>query len=51
MMIPANSATRHQLERLRVGQVVHLLTRSDTGPVACEVVLVDLADVEPANER
>ena len=63
-VIPANSATRHQLERLRVGQVVHLtgflvdgvrddgayihtsLTRSDTGPGACEVVLVEQADVE-----
>lgn len=63
-VIPANAATRHQLERLRVGQVVHLtgllvdgvrddgaylktsLTRSDTGPGACEVVLVEQADVE-----
>lgn len=63
-VIPANPATRHQLERLRVGQVVHLtgllvdgvrddgayihtsLTRSDTGPGACEVVLVEQADVE-----
>ena len=63
-VIPANPASRHQLERLRVGQVVHLtgllvdgvrddgayihtsLTRSDTGPGACEVVLVEQADVE-----
>lgn len=63
-VIPANPATRHQLERLRVGQVVHLtgllvdgvrddgvyiktsLTRTDTGPGACEVVLVEQADVE-----
>lgn len=63
-VIPANAVTRHQLERLRVGQVVHLtgllvdgvrddgayiktsLTRSDTGPGACEVVLVEQADVE-----
>lgn len=63
-VIPANPATRHQLARLRVGQVVHLtgllvdgvrddgayihtsLTRSDTGPGACEVVLVEQADVE-----
>ena len=67
-MIPANSVTRHQLARLRVGEVVHLtgflvdgvrddgasihtsLTRSDTGPGACEIMLVELADVEPANE-
>jgi hypothetical protein len=57
-VIPADAAVRHQLKRLRVGQVVHLsgflvnavrddgsfintsLTRSDTGPGACEVVLV-----------
>lgn len=63
-VIPANPATRHQLARLRVGQVVHLtgllvdgvrddgayihtsLTRSDTGPGACEVFLVEQADVE-----
>lgn len=63
-VIPANPATRHQLARLRVGQVVHLtgllvdgvrddgayihtsLTRSDTGSGACEVVLVEQADVE-----
>ena len=66
-VIPANPATRRQLERLRVGQVVHLigflvdgvrddgayihtsLTRSDSGPGACEVVLVEQAEVEPAN--
>jgi len=66
-VIPADSATRRQLERLRVGQVVHLtgflvdgvrddgayihtsLTRSDTGPGACEVVLVEQADVEQGN--
>lgn len=63
-VIPANPATRHQLARLRVGQVVHLtgllvdgvrddgayihtsLTRSDTGPGACEVFLVEQAEVE-----
>jgi len=63
-VIPANLAARRQLERLRVGQVVHLtgflvdgvrddgayihtsLTRSDSGPGACEVVLVEQADVE-----
>jgi len=57
-VIPADAAVRHQLKRLRVGQVVHLsgflvnavrddgsfintsLTRSDTGPGACQVVLV-----------
>jgi hypothetical protein len=67
-VIPANPATRRQLERLRVGQVVHLtgflvdgtrddgmyirtsLTRSDSGPGACEVMLVEQADVEAANE-
>lgn len=66
-VIPANSAARRELERLRVGQVVHLtgflvdgvrddgayihtsLTRSDSGPGACEVVLVEQADVEQAN--
>ena len=66
-MIAANSATRHQLERLRVGQVVRLtgllvdgvrhdgayihtsLTRSDRGPGAYEVVLVEQVDVEEAN--
>ena len=66
-VIPANRATRRQLERLRVGQVVHLtgflvdgvrddgayihtsLTRSDTGPGACEVMLVEQVDVEQAN--
>jgi hypothetical protein len=60
-VIPADSAARGQLERLRVGQVVHLtgflvdavrddgayihtsLTRSDTGPGSCEVVLVEQA--------
>ena len=58
-VIPADSAVRGQLKRLRVGQVVHLtgflvdavrgdgayittsLTRSDSGPGACEVVLVE----------
>jgi hypothetical protein len=68
-VIPANPAARHQLARLRVGQVVHLtgflvdgvrddgthirtsLTRSDTGAGACEVVLVEEADVERATER
>ncbi|HXY95850.1 MAG TPA: hypothetical protein VEH00_02670 [Steroidobacteraceae bacterium] len=63
-VIPADSATRQQLARLRVGQVVHLtgflvdgvrddgayihtsLTRSDTGPGACEVMLVEQADPE-----
>src|SRR5215469_4497811 len=58
-VIPADAAVRHQLKRLRVGQVVHLtgflvnavrddgayintsLTRSDSGPGACEVVLVE----------
>jgi hypothetical protein len=63
-VIPANSATRHQLARLRVGQVVHLtgflvdgvrddgtyirtsMTRKDTGAGACEVVLVEQAEVE-----
>ncbi|HUL46107.1 MAG TPA: hypothetical protein VLV25_03305 [Steroidobacteraceae bacterium] len=67
-VIPADAATRRQLERLRVGQVVHLkgllvdgvrddgayihtsLTRSDTGPGACEVMLVEQAEVEPPNE-
>jgi len=67
-VIPADAVTRHQLARLRVGQVVHLtgflvdgvrddgayihtsLTRTDTGPGACEVVLVEMAEVEPANE-
>lgn len=66
-VIPADSATRHRLARLRVGQVVHLrgflvdgvrddgayihtsLTRKDTGPGACEVVLVVQAEVEPAS--
>lgn len=63
-VIPADSATRRQLERLRVGQVVHLtgflvdgvrddgtyirtsLTRKDTGPGACEILLVEQAEVE-----
>src|ERR1700740_1648197 len=63
-VIPANSATRHRLARLRVGQVVHLtgflvdgvrddgtyirtsMTRKDTGAGACEVVLVEQAEVE-----
>lgn len=63
-VIPADSTTRHQLERLRVGQVVRLvgflvdgvrddgtyihtsLTRKDSGPGACEVVLVEQAEVE-----
>jgi hypothetical protein len=58
-VIPADAAVRHQLKRLRVGQVVHLtgflvnavrddgayvntsLTRSDSGPGSCEVVLVE----------
>jgi hypothetical protein len=66
-VIPANAATRRQLQRLRVGQVVHLtgflvdgvrddgayihtsLTRSDTGPGACEVMLVEQVEVEQAN--
>lgn len=66
-LIAANAAMRHQLERLRVGQVVHLtgflvdgmrddgayihtsLTRKDTGPGACEVVLVEQVDVEQAD--
>ena len=66
-VIPANPATRRQLQRLRVGEVVHLrgflvdgvrddgayihtsLTRSDTGPGACEVVLVEQVEVELAN--
>ena len=66
-VIPANPAMRRQLERLRVGQVVHLrgflvdgvrndgayihtsLTRSDTGPGACEVVLVEQVEVEQPN--
>jgi len=61
-VIPAGAATRRQLARLRVGQVVHLtgflvdgvrddgvyirtsMTRSDTGPGSCEVVLVTQAD-------
>ena len=68
-VIPANRATRRQLERLRVGQVVHLtgflvdgvrddgayihtsMTRSDTGPGACEVMLVEQVDVEQAVSR
>jgi hypothetical protein len=63
-VIAANSATRRQLARLRVGQVVHLtgflvdgvrddgtyirtsMTRKDTGAGACEVVLVEQAEVE-----
>jgi hypothetical protein len=67
-VIPADAVTRHQLERLRVGEIVHLtgflvdglrddgayihtsLTRSDSGPGACEVVLVEQVDVEPASE-
>jgi hypothetical protein len=67
-VIPADSVMRHQLGRLRVGQVVHLvgflvdgvrddgayihtsLTRSDSGPGACEVMLVEEAEVEPAGE-
>lgn len=66
-VIPADAATRRQLRRLRVGQVVHLtgflidgvrddgayihtsLTRSDTGPGSCEVMLVEQAEVEQAN--
>jgi len=58
-VIPADAEVRHQLKRLRVGQVVHLagflvnavrddgayintsLTRSDSGPGSCEVVLVE----------
>lgn len=66
-VIPANRAMRRQLERLRVGQVVHLrgflvdgvrddgayihtsMTRSDSGPGACEVMLVEQAEVEEAN--
>lgn len=57
-VIPADAATRRELARLRVGQVVHLtgflvdgvrddgvyirtsMTRSDSGPGSCEVVLV-----------
>jgi hypothetical protein len=66
-VIPTNRAMRRQLERLRVGQVVHLrgflvdgvrddgayihtsMTRSDSGPGACEVMLVEQAEVEEAN--
>ncbi len=62
-VIPADETVRHELSRLRVGQVVHLtgvlvdgvrddgwrfhtsLTRSDTGPGACEVMLVDTVEV------
>jgi hypothetical protein len=58
-VIPADAGVERQLQRLRVGQVVHLtgllvnaarddgayintsLTRSDSGPGACEVVLVE----------
>jgi hypothetical protein len=61
-VIPADAATRRELARLRVGQVVHLtgflvdgkrddgvyihtsLTRSDSGPGACEVLLVTQAE-------
>ena len=65
--LTCRKAVRRQLERLRVGQVVHLtgflvdgvcddgayihtsMTRSDTGPGACEVMLVEQVDVEQAN--
>jgi hypothetical protein len=58
-VIPADAGVRHLLERLRVGQVVHMsgflvnavrddgaylntsLTRSDSGPGSCEVLLVE----------
>ena len=58
-VIPADVQVRRQLQRLRVGQVVHLtgflvdgvrdnggyihtsLTRSDSGPGSCEVMLVE----------
>ena len=61
-VIPADAATRRELARLRVGQVVHLtgflvdgvrddgvyihtsMTRSDSGPGSCEVVLVTEAE-------
>jgi len=61
-VIPADAAVRHQLKRLRVGQVVHLsgflvnavrddgsfintsLTRSDSGPGSCEVMLVEAVE-------
>jgi hypothetical protein len=66
-VIPADRTTRRQLQRLRVGQVVHLrgflvdgvrddgayvktsLTRRDSGPGACEVMLVEQVEVEEAN--
>ncbi|HXZ58955.1 MAG TPA: hypothetical protein VEG26_02160 [Steroidobacteraceae bacterium] len=58
-VIPADAGVRRRLERLRIGQVVHLsgflvnavrddgaylntsLTRSDSGPGSCEVLLVE----------
>ncbi len=67
-VIPADAATRRELQRLRVGQVVHLtgflidgvrddgayihtsLTRKDTGPSSCEVMLVEQAQVEQADD-
>jgi hypothetical protein len=63
-VIPADSAVRSELARLRVGQVVHLtgvlvdgrradgasfhtsLVRTDTGPGACEVMLVENVAVQ-----
>jgi hypothetical protein len=61
-IIPADRVVAGQLQRLRVGQVVHLtgylvngvrqdgtylntsLTRSDSGPGSCEVVLVEAVE-------
>ena len=61
-VIPADATVRHELARLRVGEVVHLtgvlvdgerddgwrfrtsLTRTDTGPGACEVMLVETVE-------
>lgn len=62
-VIPATNEVRHQLARLRVGEVVHLvgtlvdgerddgtrirtsMTRTDEGPGACEIMLVDEVEV------
>jgi hypothetical protein len=58
-VIPADAGVARQLERVRIGQVVHLrgylvnavrddgvyittsMTRSDSGPGSCEVLLVE----------
>jgi hypothetical protein len=62
-VIPADAGVARQLERVRIGQVVHLrgylvnavrddgvyittsMTRSDSGPGSCEVLLVEQVEI------